>query len=237
MADPDLDPYPDAYVGLMALRCTPAGLAWLRERTAERMDATALGAAFAGATRRLGTAPIALTAEERSTLAAAGLPEPQDWPLDQLGRAVLLRTALAAAEPDGHGECVRTLYQRGDNRERIALLRSLALLPAPERFLAIAIEACRTHIEPIFEAIACENPYPARCFPDSAFNQLVLKALFIGVPLARIADLHARVTAELARMARDYAAERSAAGRDVPSDIGLLIQGAQRAEPGARATP
>jgi hypothetical protein len=50
---------------------------------------------------------------------------------------------------------------------------------------------------------------------------MVLKALFNGVALARIAGLGARANASLARMATDYAAERRAAGRSVPSDLAL----------------
>jgi hypothetical protein len=97
------------------------------------------------------------------------------------------------------------------------------LLPEPERVVALGVEACRSSIQPVFEAIACENPFPARHFPEPNFNQMVLKALFTGVPLARILGLQDRVTAELERMARDFASERRAAGRPVPADIGRLI--------------
>jgi hypothetical protein len=71
----------------------------------------------------------------------------------------------------------------------------------------------------VFEAIACENPYPAAHFPELNFNQMVLKALFTGVALERVIGLDGRVTPELARMANDYASERRAAGRSVPADI------------------
>ena len=53
----------------------------------------------------------------------------------------------------------------------------------------------------MFEAIACENPFPARYFPELNFNQMVLKALFNGVALARIVGLRRRRNPELARMA------------------------------------
>ena len=66
-------------------------------------------------------------------------------------------------------------------RERQAVLRVLALLPEPARFLAIALDACRTSTQPVFEAIACENPYPAAYFPEASFNQMVLKAVFTEV--------------------------------------------------------
>ena len=85
------------------------------------------------------------------------------------------------------------------------------------------MDACRSHIQPLFEAIACENPYPARHFPELNFNQMVLKVLFTGVALDRVVGLQARVTPELQRMAADYASERRAAGRSIPPDIWRLI--------------
>ena len=51
---------------------------------------------------------------------------------------------------------------------------------------------------------------------------MVLKALFVGVAVDRIVGLDGRLTPELARMAADYASERRAAGRSVPSDIARL---------------
>jgi hypothetical protein len=96
------------------------------------------------------------------------------------------------------------------------------LLPGAERFLATAIDSCRTNIMPLFEAVACENPYPARYFPELNFNQMVVKCLFNGVALHRIVALEQRFSAELSRMADDYAAEREAAGRAVPVDLWLV---------------
>jgi hypothetical protein len=116
-------------------------------------------------------------------------------------------------------EFVREVFQQGDNGEREALLASLSMLPQPERFLETAIDACRSHVQSVFEAIACENPYPARHFPDLNFNQLVLKAFFTEVAVKRIVGLTDRLSPELTRMANDYASERRAAGRPVPPDL------------------
>jgi hypothetical protein len=77
-------------------------------------------------------------------------------------------------------------------------------------------------VDPVFEAIACENPYPAAYFPELNFNQMVLKAAFIGIALERILGLDARVTPELSRMGSDYASERRAAGHPVPADLSRL---------------
>jgi hypothetical protein len=184
---------------------------------------------FTGASRRVGKRALALTAADRARLTHAGV----DWPLarwatDDLARVTLL--LLYAAVRPAHRDAVETCYREGDTRERQAVLYALPLLPVPETFVDLAVEACRTHVQPVFEAIACENPYPARYFAEPAFNQMALKAVFTGVALERIVGLRSRASEELARMAADYASERRAAGRPVPADLDLLMsaKGSQR---------
>jgi hypothetical protein len=138
------------------------------------------------------------------------------------GRGALVLALIATLEGAEHVAFVRDLIRRGDNHERQAVLRVLAALPDPARFVELAIDACRTNVQSVFEAIACDNAYPARHFPEPAFNQMVLKALFIGAPVARIVDLQARVTDELVRMVEAYASERRAAGRAIPDDAKLV---------------
>ncbi len=188
----------------------PEAARWLEaavEQARTRFERGGFLAAYAGAARRLGT-PGA------------------DPGLVERARAALLEAALRGLSDDAHVPLVHELYRRGDNGERAAVLRSLERLPAPERFTAIAIEACRTHVPVVFESIACDNPYAARHFPAGAFQQLVLKALFVGVPLARVHGLETRRSAELARMAADYASELRAAGRAVSRDVEWLARGA-----------
>jgi len=179
---------------------------------------------YAGAARRAGRAALVLSADEAARLAAAGV----DWPpaarSDELWRVTLL---VGAAAADDFAALVADCYRTGDNDERCAVLRALPLCQAPERFVRLAVEACRSSVQPIFEAVACDNPLPARHFPEANFNQMVLKALFVGVPLARVVGLGGRLGPELARMAHDYAAERRAAGRPVPDDLALLCPGSQ----------
>ncbi len=43
----------------------------------------------------------------------------------------------------------------------------------------------------VFEAVAHRNPYPAEQLPEAAWNQMVLKALFVGSRLAPIVGLDA----------------------------------------------
>ena len=115
--------------------------------------------------------------------------------------------------------------ESGEIGEQESLLRTLSLLPDPARFTETGVGACRTNARRVFDAIACDNPFPAEFFAELAFNQMVLKAVFVEAPVARIEGLAARRTPELLRMARDYASERTAAGRPVPDDIALILRG------------
>src|SRR5690606_31029984 len=114
------------------------------------------------------------------------------------------------------------LFEGGELGEQVSFLRTLALLPEPGRFQGVAVSACRTNATEVFEAIACENAYPAAHFPQLNFNQLVMKAVFMEVELRRVVGLSSRVDRELVRMARDFESERRAAGRAVPDDLSLI---------------
>jgi hypothetical protein len=203
----------ERHLAVVRAGCSAQAREWV-DRTFARLepplDRATFQAAFAGATRRVGAEQVAGEDEAR--------------PLDEVARTALLLRALDCLAPAEHAAFVDEVYRRGDSREQAAVLRTLALLPEPVRFLATAVEACRTNVRVVFEAIACGNPYPAAHFPDLAFNQMVLKALFVELPLASVIGLRARLTPELRRMADDYARERRAAGRSVPDDIAILTE-------------
>jgi hypothetical protein len=180
---------------------------------------------FAGVGRRTRELPWNPTAEERSELESLGILAPEAFTIGTLTRVALLALGCAALDSHDHVSLVKEAYAKGDNGERTAVLRSLMLMPEPQRFLDIAAEACRTHVQDVFEAIACDNPYPEHYFPDASFNQLVIKGLFTGVSLARMRGLKARRNPELYRMARDYEAERRAASRTVSADLDYVAHG------------
>jgi len=207
----DVSPILDALRALLAPR-TDVALVTADERGA-------LLAAFAAASRRVGKAPLVLADADRARVRSAGI----DWPLatrvDELWRIAQLVDAASRPDVDA---LVRDCFRGGDTDERCAVLRALPLLASPERFMALAADACRTSVRTIFEAIACENPFPARYLETLHFDQMVLKALFLEVSLARIIGLDGRRTPELTRMARDYLAERRAAGRAVSDDLTRL---------------
>ncbi len=198
-------------------------LARLRPGWLEEAASRPLGEAFSTAGRALGKGSFVLDEEERGAIGV----DTSRWGLDELGRVALL------LQPAVNAEGLQQCYFRGDNRERQAVLRALPLLAEPERFVALGIESCRTSVEDVFRAIACGNPFPARHFPPPAFNQMVLKAIFVGVDTSEILGLAEHVNPELLRMADDYAAERRAAGRTIPNDIAALHA---LAEKGTRAS-
>lgn len=198
-------------------------VAWLNPRA----SVAEAESAFATASRAFGRDPLVVDPDEWTLLDAAHVRSRLDrWCVDDLAR-VLLAIDLATREADGVA-ILRALYDHGDNRERHAVLRALPFLPQPERFVDLGVSACRTHVQTVFEAIACDNGYPAACFPELAYNQMVLKCLFTGAPLARVVGLAERTTPELVRMVDAYASERRAAGRAVPTDATLISEGASR---------
>ncbi len=190
-------------------------------------DLAHLLVAYTAASRALGLRPLA------SRPAAAGAAMDiqelhlEHWTLEDAGRLLCLLERHATTGGDAFFTDASACYEQGDAREQASWVRGAALVPGPERFLPVMVDACRTNILTVFQAVACENPYPATFFPELNFNQLVLKAMFNGVALTRIVGLEVRANAHLARMATDYADERRAAGRSVPADLPLATVGAQ----------
>jgi hypothetical protein len=207
-------------------RCADAGgREWFAAElaaAAASANAERFFAAYAGAGRRLRGIEARWESGEVAELGAAGLRTAESWTLDCVARVALLSRACRTAGLDA-AAVVEHVYRTGDNAERVALLRALPVLAGAERFVDTAVGACRTHVTPVFEAIACENPYPAARFSDPAFNQMVVKAMFLALPVTRIEGLRARCNPELVRMARAYASERRAAGRDVTADVDLIV--------------
>lgn len=215
-----------ALEGIVCARISEPGAAWFRAALAAvARDASQLGPRWSGAGRRLGRNAVTLTGEER-----AQAPFPVDgWGLDELGRTSLLGAALTALPEDRHVDLVEELYRTGELREQQAVVRALAHLPVPGRFVAIGIDSVRNNALSLLEAIMCDNPYPASFFPDAAFNQMVMKALFNALPLSRVLGLERRRTGELVRMVTAWQSERRAAGRSVPEDATRFIEGGPHA--------
>ncbi|MET8091224.1 EboA domain-containing protein [Micromonospora sp. NPDC005220] len=145
----------------------------------------------------------------------AALPDAPGWTADDAAR-VLLLTSL----PGDHAVYAERLYQHGDAAERRAVLRALPLLPIGADGVPLLHDAIRTNDTRLVAAAL--GPY-ARHLDPAAWRQAVLKCVFSGVPLAAVADLDARADGELAEMLAALAAERHAAGRELPADATDLL--------------
>lgn len=110
---------------------------------------------------------------------------------------------------------VANLIQVADTSELETFLKFLILLPNAEDFNKTGVEALRTNIGTIFDAIALNNPYPSKYFNDQQWNQMYLKAAFMERNLGEIVDIDKRANSDLTRIISDYAHERWAASRDI----------------------
>lgn len=148
-------------------------------------------------------------------------PDAQD--LADAARVLLLHAVRAGRDT------VTRLYTHGTAAERRAVLLALphlstAAAPAGSASLLPLVEdALRTNDTRLVAAAV--GPYAAEHLDQHAWRHAVLKCLFTGVPVDALAGLAPRAKAdtELARMLRDYAAERTAAGRPVPDDLHRVL--------------
>jgi hypothetical protein len=211
----------DLMAAWLRAQLPPDAWSWLagqRERLEAGASTRDFNMAISLVPRRIGKADLVL---DESALAAAEAArpgwDPRGWSADQAGRLVLL---LAGG---GTGQAfldrLRQLFATADLVEAIAFYRGLPLYPDPALHEPRAREGVRSAMQPLFEAVAHRNPYPAEQFDEHAWNQMVLKALFIGTTLAPIQQLDRRANKPLMRMLCDYAHERRAAGRAVSPEL------------------
>jgi hypothetical protein len=146
------------------------------------------------------------------------LPGAPAWSVDDAARALLL-AALPGTGPELAGQ-VAQLYRYGDAAERRAVLRALPWLPVGDAAVPLLVDAIRTN-DPRLLAAALGR-YAVH-LDHPSWRQAVLKCVFLGVPLAVVHDLTDRADATLAGMLADLAAERRAAGRDLPADAVALL--------------
>lgn len=207
--------------GWLERQLPPETYGWLhaeRNRLLQGASERAFNLAVSLVPRRVGKADLDLRPDD---LAAAHRAQPgwdpRGWSVDQAGRILLLLAGGGTGAP--FGTRLRGLLATADLAESITFYRGLPLYPDPELLVDRARDGVRTSIRPVFEAVAHANPYPAAFFDEPAWNQLVLKALFIETTLAPIQGLDRRANPTLARMLCDYAHERWAAGRSVSPEL------------------
>lgn len=146
----------------------------------------------------------------------------EGWTLDRLARVWWL-LQLPADDQPGYVKTISELFKAGELNELVALYSALPVLSYPEAWTFQATEGIRNNIADVQSAIMLHNPFPADYFTEAAWNQLIMKAFFTDKDVTQITGLHERKNARLAQTLADYAAERRAAGRSLPTHIEELM--------------
>ena len=190
----------------LAARLDAAATAWLTEARAKvSADAAAIRVLFPAAGRHCGRGPLV---------------EPGGgWTVDDAARTLLI-AALPCTGPALVAE-INELYRYGDAAEKRGVLRALSVVDPGDGSLPLLRDALRTNDTRLIAAAL--GPYGARHLDAAAYRQGVLKCVFTGIPLAGISGIDSRADDELARMLREFAEERIAAGRPVPDDVWLVV--------------
>jgi len=214
----------DFLTDLLHSRLPAASAAWI----AGKAEAIGLGLpdselflAFSQAIRYSGKAPLQPSPAE---IQAAKEIHPgwdiRDWTCDVAARALFM--ASLPNRPES-AEKLLLLHQSADLGEHLALVKALFLAPHAEKAAAIAREGLRSNMKTVFDGIALRNPYPAQYFDETAFNQMVVKCLFVDSPLGEILGLDTRRNPRLSQILVDLAQERWAAGREVSPEMWRCI--------------
>ncbi|TAH19623.1 MAG: hypothetical protein EAZ08_07945 [Cytophagales bacterium] len=180
---------------------------------------------FTAASRFLGKTALNITANDladANELSAGFYPE--NWTIDRAAR-VLFILYLPSEKAESHVEILEKLFQTAEMNELVALYSALPLLPFPEKYMKQCEEGIRTNISVVFEAIALNNPFPAKYLSENSWNQLFLKSIFTGRQIGRIQGVRQRANAALSQICSDYAHERWAAGRKVTPELWMPIAG------------
>ena len=210
---------------LLAQQARAEAIQWLgQQRNKIKEDASrSLFMAFSLCSRYFNSKKIAAApgqATEAENIRAGF--RPHYWTELQAARALLL-LEIAGQTEEAFTRSLTQLAETADVAEQTALYAALPLLPYPIALRKRAAEGIRTNITLVFDAIALHNPYPADYLEESAWNQMVLKAVFMSRPLYQIQGADKRANPALAQMLLDFAHERWAAQRTVTPELWRFI--------------
>ena len=207
---------------------TSEAMHWLDAEIARQHDGgdeRRLGMALGLVGRKIGRVDLSLSAGDVD--AARNLRagwRPDLWGTDEAARVAIL-LAVSRGGDDAFAARIDRLCATGELTEHVAYLKGFAVFPAAEKLYPRAREAVRSSTQPVFQAIACQNPYPSDHFDEAAWNHMVVKCVFSGLPIETIVGLERRRNRDLVGMLRDLVSERHAAGRSLPDAVHRFIEG------------
>ena len=185
---------------------------WIESKTSG--DSKNILTAFVAAPRFVSKKTVQISFDEEDIL--------HEWTLDRLTRVYLLLSIPQDVE-ETYLKNINALFDTAEINEAVALYSALPYLAFQEKWIYRATEAVRSNIGLIFDALAFRNTFPATYFTEAEWNQLVLKCIFNDKPIHLIQGLAERANQKLADTLSDFAHERWAAGRSVPSQVWRLV--------------
>lgn len=193
---------------------------WLSDQVNNLSAGSNFFIAFGMAPKKVGKQSISLSEKLMQAFTAVNASAIHiNWSLDELVRLTL----LLHLPLEGRHETITKLLVTSDIREQKLIYKSLQYLQQPEDFELQMIDGIRTNMTDVFDAISLHSSYPLRYFKEAAWNQMVLKAIFMERPMYQIEGLDERRNADLARIAIDFAHERQSAGRKVTPELWRLV--------------
>lgn len=216
----------DFLIELLSPQAGQDSMDWLKNQCKEINDsakAMKLFLAFGKASRYFDKSPLQVTEAQKK--AAEKLRKgftPTAWDNLQAARTVLI---LSFPQQD-EGLWFKTmnqLFETGDMQELKSLYAALPIYPFQDKLAGRAIEGLRTNMTLVFDAVALDNPYPSEYFDERAWNQMLIKSVFLQRPLFLIQHADQRANENLASILIDYAHERWAAGRNVIPELWRFV--------------
>ncbi|GAA3631026.1 EboA domain-containing protein [Kineosporia mesophila] len=130
-----------------------------------------------------------------------------------------VRIRLLRALPDRSE--IPALYRYGDVHERRAIILSAAQLGVDDVLLELARDAFRSNDPRLVTASA--NPAVVERLTDEEVDQVLMKCVFMEIPLDRVPALTRRATARTSKMLAGFVLERVCAGRSVAPEVWPVI--------------
>ena len=143
------------------------------------------------------------------------------WTKEEMARVILMITLDVSINK----QILESFFEVAEMHELIAFFKGLYLLENAGEFTEIVEEGIRTNMVNVFDSFSSGNPFPINYLEAWAWNQMVLKALFLERPLYTIQNIDDGKNKNLADMLQDYVKERWSADRPVSPEIWRMIEG------------
>ncbi|HJO64125.1 MAG TPA: EboA domain-containing protein, partial [Sphingomonas sanguinis] len=201
-----------------------AGTQWLEAQLGSAR-ADAVGGVMAEVGRRLGRRPLIAGFAERTDAKTEGVYGEMrvgHWGTDEAARTLLLAAAVEGTEAPF--SALFNLYDQGETETRVAALRAINFVVDADAQAGMNLvhDAGRTYLSELMDAAWCNNPFTAQHMTKQEYRKAVLKSLFCEIPIDGFLGLSDRADQEMAESLQDFADERAAAGRVIPSAVWIV---------------